>query len=418
LTENIMSTEDLERVDSDLEDWVSFGHSARVAQINPELSSVYSTPDEPDGRRGSSFRTAIRWLLAWLRNTNISHCPITLVPISVARVVEIAHMMLPQSAPRKAVIMIGSILAMHQFQMSVNSRVFLMPLRSDVHMLVKTNRIFMIAPKELLQNLEDYLLTLESDASSSWSQLRKGSLEQFKTLKDGYIRDYKLLCSPHFDDQHTLNHGRDHAFKRPYLGFPLIKTHVHPFAISIHALAVLERPNSPITSDFFRPRTREDFLRIQDLVERALLGLTTKDDKPDEVPQSVRDHAQAFENFARAFDGRAQIVQSRQNSKFRLSISDSSSALNGRAGSARHSLHSDGGPPSTSTPSGHNSEFRAEKDARSSSPTPASEVKENDLADRSPPSPPPKATRLVTRFFRRFLSFGDCTAEPKEAQTS
>lgn len=61
------------------------------------LFSNYSTPNAP-GRSGTSFTTAKKYLLAWLRAVNSFHCSITLVPISETRVIQIAHMLLPQSA--------------------------------------------------------------------------------------------------------------------------------------------------------------------------------------------------------------------------------------------------------------------------------------------------------------------------------
>ncbi|KAE9385103.1 hypothetical protein BT96DRAFT_1026697 [Gymnopus androsaceus JB14] len=394
-----------------------------VEEADADAFSYYSTPNAP-GRSGTSFTTAKKYLLGWLRVVKSFHCSITSIPISESRVIQIAHMLLPQSASTNAIDTIGLILGIRRSEMSIHSRLFLMPLRVDVHILVDMHRIFMIPSKEVLKSLQRYLLKLGSkmpreDQESFWAQLRKGSLTGFEALKDGIQRDYTLLCSPHFDDQHPLGNGVRNIH-RPYQDLPPIRTHVSPFAISIHALRVLECPDSPMSfnSDkVFRTRELEDFEQIQHLVELALLGLGAADKSPV-VPPVVQDHARAFTDFVTAFNQRVVACAAREQGSSK-SVSSGSLTRKGSIpdDSSHHSLRSSrrdaAQQPSTPTPSTRKlGGGRTRKKPCSSSPTPASQVKENYLAAHPPTSDIDHSFK-GSKLFRRFLSRSSSEGSPK-----
>lgn len=65
--------------------------------------SNYSTPISTVHRPGTTFATAKKWLAAWLKDAGLYHCAITLTPIAPHRMNQMAHIMLPQSAPANAV---------------------------------------------------------------------------------------------------------------------------------------------------------------------------------------------------------------------------------------------------------------------------------------------------------------------------
>lgn len=305
----------------------------------------------------------------------------------------------------------------------------------------------MIPSKAVLQSLRGYLLKLgfampteipAQDQKSMWAQLRSGSLDGFEVLvrsssfltdclsqnysqQDGIQRDYTLLCSPHFKDQHPSGNSVDNIH-RPYHNFPSIRTHVSPFAISIHALRVLECPDSPMSfnSDkIIRAREAGDFDQIQNLVEHALLGLGVAETKPDLVPRAVQDHARAFVDFVMAFDRRVVtcLSSSSRSSKSvtssslprRGSISDNSSHYSLRSRSHRDTAQR----PSTPTPSARSLGDKTRKKKCSSSPTPASQIQENYRATHPSTSDSDYSLSKGLKLIRRIISHSSPEGSPK-----
>ncbi|KAE9382670.1 hypothetical protein BT96DRAFT_1010233 [Gymnopus androsaceus JB14] len=168
----------------------------------------------------------------------------------------------------------------------------------------------------------------------------------------------------------------------------------------------------------FRTRELEDFDQIQHLVECALLGLGAADNNPRIVPQTVQDHARAFMDFVTAFDRRVVACAARSSGSSKSvtsssltrkgSIPDDSSHRSLRSCSHRDAVQQ----PSTPTPSTRNLGGKTRTKSCSSSPTPASQVKENYLAAHPPTldfNPFPKGSKL----FRRFLSRSNSEGSPK-----
>ncbi|KAF5372734.1 hypothetical protein D9757_011641 [Collybiopsis confluens] len=223
--------------------------------------STYSTPSNPNGRSGTTIETAKKWLFSWLRQANCLHCPVTFTPLTSNRTIEVAHVMLPKSAPKKAVDMLGHILGMRLAEISVHSRLFLMPLRKDIHALLDNQRILLLPNKDVVRQLTLYIQTLsaesladhlERDKLSPWKTLRRQGMENQENLKEGAIHQYRLLQSPHFADLfpiNTIQHGVNVLIEPPYLDFPLVSTHLTPFALMVHAIRVFESPDSPVLLD-------------------------------------------------------------------------------------------------------------------------------------------------------------------------
>ncbi|KAF9061986.1 hypothetical protein BDP27DRAFT_1337258 [Rhodocollybia butyracea] len=415
-----LSDEEIENLFLDVEPNHESDNDGRVSQDAASAFSNYSTPVSTSANRpATTFATAKKWLTAWLKEADLYHCPVTLTPIVPTRVNQMAHIMLPQSAPPNAVKLVARILAMTDKEMCIHSRLFFMPLRSDVHSLVDMHRLALMVSKEILKLLTKYLNRPFGgmEEKSDWSELRKGSLDEFTALKDGTVYDCTLLCSPHFEDQHRFNSGDD-TFRPRYPNFPPVRTHVSPFALAFHALRVLDSTASPMKFNFehiFRARTLQEINQIRVSLERALLGIKSNDEvQPTALTQEMRDHTDAFMEFVLAFHTRCATARAIINQK------PPKSAQSGGSGSYRrgsfdesshrshHSYRSHPNPPSTPTPAPSiHSQTRSRTNVRR---TPASDVREEYLAalslssfhphypsSHAPILALPDATKLITQ---------------------
>ncbi|KAF9059939.1 hypothetical protein BDP27DRAFT_1430693 [Rhodocollybia butyracea] len=380
---------DVEYIDDDGDNDQSDEDQSLIEDIASAFTN-YSTPHSTGTRPATTFPTAKKWLAAWLKIANLYHCAVTLNPIAPNRMNQMAHIMLPQSAPPNAVKLTSRVLAMSLKEMCIHSRLFFMPLRSDVHSLVDMHRAILLVNKDILKILTQYLQRplVDIERESEWSQLRKGSLSEFTALKDGTIYECTLLCSPHFTDQPPLNNGGQALFTRPYANFPPIRTHVTPFALAFHALRVLESTTSPMKFDFehvFRARSYQDMAAIKESLERALLGIG--DDKVilNVLPPEINDHTRAFMDFVVAFDRRCFLARAFMDQKPSKPLHQTGGSSSHRRGSvndsshySRHSRRSHPDPPSTPTPAP--SIHSQTKNRTNVRPTAASEVREEYLA--------------------------------------
>ncbi|KAF9048381.1 hypothetical protein BDP27DRAFT_1434237 [Rhodocollybia butyracea] len=374
-----LSDEDIKHLFANVDVYVDDASNNDEEDIQDAASafSNYSTPYSAVHRSGTTFATAKKWLTAWLTIAKLYHCPVTLNPIAPNRTNHMAHIMLPQAAPPHAVKLTGQILSMSPREMCMHSRLFFMPLRSDVHSLVDMHRVFLLVSKDILELLAAYLRRplVDTEGQSEWSQLRKGSLSGFGALREGIVYECTLLCSPHFADQPSLRHGDETLFKRPYTNFPPIQTHVTPFALAFHALRVLENATSPMEFDFqyiFRSRNRHDLNSLQDLLERALATNKGNKDRPHDITPGIPDHVAAFLDFIRKLS--KSLRSGGSSSHRRGSIGDSSHH-------SHHSRRSHPELPGTPTPSSSTrSHTRSQTKAGR---TPASDVREEYLATLS-----------------------------------
>jgi len=89
--------------DEEINEYVLPERPVEDVDVETETFSIYSTPSAPGHRNGTTFATAKKWLFSWLKTNNSFRCSITLTPIAKNRVVQVAHIMLPQSAKPEAV---------------------------------------------------------------------------------------------------------------------------------------------------------------------------------------------------------------------------------------------------------------------------------------------------------------------------
>ncbi|KAE9385035.1 hypothetical protein BT96DRAFT_1007446 [Gymnopus androsaceus JB14] len=362
-----------------------------------ESFSLYSTPTTTGGRSATTFPTAKKWLTAWLRAVDLARCTISLTPIAPTRANQMAHIMLPQSAPTKAVRQLSYMIAYRDPLPGETDRSGVRnAVRSDIHSLVDMHRVLFLPSKKTLNIITKYLS--RAHVRGEWSKLRNGSLEGFADLKDGVIHEYMLLCSPHFKDQHALNYGELGLFPRPYHNFPLIKTHVTPFAIFFHALRVLECPFSPTKvelSVFRNVRLTCDQDMLRHLLECALLGIGTGDPKGS-LPTEKVEVITAFMDAVQAWVSRCAVAENMLNHAPSQS-SKSKSSRRGSIGETSQHSHSRSPINQPSTPT------RSSRTAsHPSSSTPAGQVRAGYIAaqsfacETSPPGiNPPNATMQV-----------------------
>ncbi|KAF5387503.1 hypothetical protein D9757_006538 [Collybiopsis confluens] len=308
-----------------------------VQDDNASQFSHYSTPTELGGRQGTSFTTAKRYLTAWLAGINQLRCPFTFAKPSGHRVIEIAHLMMPQSASADDVRKLGFVLGMRASEMSIHSRLYLMPLRKDVHSLVDCQRLLMFPSIEELRLATIYLQTIgeynpdrnSMTETTTWMAVRKGSTStlpvkfdalkarNFENLREGLLHEYKVVASPFYRDSHDINtvlSGNTIVIAPPFLVFPKIRTHVSPFAVALRTLHALESPATLCTFDskiLNESRNQDNYDMIQNLVIRALLGAeyTAGDEVLDVVTEDTKKYAAMFSAFTTAFDRRCRTAE-------------------------------------------------------------------------------------------------------------
>ncbi|KAE9407644.1 hypothetical protein BT96DRAFT_986303 [Gymnopus androsaceus JB14] len=138
-----------------------------------------------------------------------------------------------------------------------------------------------------------------------------------------------------------------------------------------------------------RHTTWADLGKIQDMVEQALLGLAMQDDK------EVQEHAAAFVDFVKLIDQRVSLFQTSLSQRIGSFASTHSSTQSLRSGSITSSFSSPSSAtfpmPSTPTPftrmigAGTGKVKGKQRQASSSSPIPASQIRQNYLVAHPPP---------------------------------
>lgn len=199
------------------------------------------------------------YLAAYLISVQLAWCPVTLTPLTPTKANQIAHFMLPQSGPRKAVSYLLNWLCSRSWRVCrwnqllkcwrftkmqwlcihSSSRLFLVPcmiifmrwcsphvlqVRFNVHSLTNNQRSLMISPKETLQ-----LRYVYCSAIISWTWRSFSS--QKDPRKMGLVTHTPCSAPPLWGS--AWPSGRLYA--RPYRNFPPIESHIYPFAIFLHA---------------------------------------------------------------------------------------------------------------------------------------------------------------------------------------
>ncbi|KAJ3875794.1 hypothetical protein F5051DRAFT_413395 [Lentinula edodes] len=204
---------------------------------NNDSISVYSTPSK---RQKGRSNVAKSWLLGWLIHVGLFHCHISHTTPYANLLIQLAHVLLPNATKTTDHILTfyEFILGMPFHSMCIHSRLFLIPLRNNLHSAFD-NHLFIILPHlELLKAMVLYFEAVVGrrtgrgkERQSMWVEMRNGTLPGFEKFAstDGSI--FKCILIPH---PFAITEVQEDL---AYPGF--LFTHTSPFALLLNAFRSL-----------------------------------------------------------------------------------------------------------------------------------------------------------------------------------
>ncbi|KAH7877338.1 uncharacterized protein C8R40DRAFT_70354 [Lentinula edodes] len=203
--------------------------------INSDSISVYSTPSK---RQKGRSNVAKSWLLGWLIHVGLLHCHISHTTPYANLLIQLAHVLLPNATKTTDHILTfyEFILGMPFRSLCIHSRLFLIPLRNNLHSAFDDHLFIILPHLELLKAMVLYFEAVVGrrtrrgkERQSMWVEMRNGTLPGFDKFTDGSI--FKCILIPH--PSAITEVQEDLA----YPGF--LFTHTSPFALLLNAFRSL-----------------------------------------------------------------------------------------------------------------------------------------------------------------------------------
>ncbi|KAJ4482376.1 hypothetical protein J3R30DRAFT_3402943 [Lentinula aciculospora] len=210
--------------------------SIRNDKSETDAGSSYSTPSKRDQRKSD---TAKSWLLGWLMHVGMFYCHISHTTAYAHLILQLAHILLPNATKptHDMITFYEFILGMKYHSLCIHSRLFLMPLRSELHHSLDSHLFIILPHIDLLKEMRGYFryvsgLRLEdgSELEDTWTTMRKGSLKGYENFTDGSIYQCRVIPHPFA----LCEVWEDLAYPRFFF------THTSPYALLLNAFRTLQ----------------------------------------------------------------------------------------------------------------------------------------------------------------------------------